>query len=44
MQARQIQFATNIPVKAGDIIGLDNANSALIFKTGVLGVFPEFWT
>jgi hypothetical protein len=38
------QFAANIPLKAGDIIALDNANSALIFKTGVLGVFPEFWT
>jgi hypothetical protein len=38
------QFAANIPVKAGDMIALDNANSALIFKTGVLGVFPEFWT
>ena len=38
------QFSTSIPVKAGDIIGLDNANSALIFKTGVLGEFPESWT
>jgi len=37
------QFSTNLPVKAGDLIGLDNANSALIFKTGVLGAFPEFW-
>ena len=35
---------TSIPVKAGDIIGLDNANSALMFKTGVLGAFPESWT
>ena len=38
------QFSTNLPVKAGDIIGLDNANSALMFKTGVLGALPEFWT
>jgi hypothetical protein len=38
------QFAANIPVKAGDIIGLDNSNDALVFKTGVLGSFPEFWT
>ncbi len=38
------QFSTSIAVKAGDIIGLDNANSALIFKTGVLGAFPELWT
>jgi hypothetical protein len=38
------QFTANIPIKAGDVIGLDNANSALIFKTGVLGAFPEFWT
>ena len=38
------QFDANIPVKAGDVIGLDNSNSALIFKTGVLGAFPEFWT
>jgi hypothetical protein len=38
------QFSTNLAVKAGDIIGVDNANSALIFKTGVLGSFPEFWT
>jgi hypothetical protein len=38
------QFSTNLPVKAGDIIGLDNASSALIFKTGVLGSFPELWT
>jgi hypothetical protein len=38
------QFSASIPVKAGDIIGVDNANSALIFKTGVLGAFPELWT
>lgn len=38
------QFAANIPIKAGDVIGLDNSSSALIFKTGVLGAFPEFWT
>jgi hypothetical protein len=38
------QFTASIPVKAGDIIGVDNANSALIFKTGVLGAFPELWT
>ncbi len=38
------QFSASIPIKAGDVIGLDNANSALIFKTGVLGAFPEFWT
>jgi hypothetical protein len=37
------QFSTSLAVKTGDIIGLDNANSALIFKTGVLGEFPEFW-
>ena len=38
------QFTVGIPIKAGDVIGLDNANSALIFKTGVLGEFPELWT
>ena len=38
------QFSARIPIRAGDLIGLDNRNSALIFKTGVLGAFPEFWT
>ena len=43
-QSAPTSSRTSIPVKAGDIIGLDNANSALMFKTGVLGEFPEFWT
>ncbi len=38
------QFSARIPIRAGDLIGLDNRNSALIFRTGVLGAFPEFWT
>jgi hypothetical protein len=38
------QFTVSIPVKVGDVIGLDNANSALIFKTGVPDAFPEIWT
>lgn len=38
------EFSTNLPVQAGDIIGLDNSSDALIFETGVLGAFPEFWT
>jgi hypothetical protein len=38
------QFTVSIPVKVGDVIGLDNANSALIFKTGVADAFPEIWT
>jgi hypothetical protein len=37
-------FATNLPIKAGDVIAVDNGNSALIFTTGVLGAFPEVFT
>ncbi len=37
-------FTTSLPVRAGDLIGLDNASSALLFRTGVLGEFPEYWT
>jgi hypothetical protein len=38
------QFTVSIPVKVGDVIGVDNANSALIFKTGIPDAFPEIWT
>jgi hypothetical protein len=37
-------FATNLPIKAGDVIGLDNESQALIFTKKVLGAFPEVFT
>jgi hypothetical protein len=36
-------FATSLPIKAGDVIGVDNASSALMFTTGVLGAYPELF-
>jgi hypothetical protein len=37
-------FATNLPIKAGDIIGLDNQTQALIFTKDVPGAFPKVFT
>jgi hypothetical protein len=37
-------FATSLPIKAGDIIGLDNESQALIFAKGVMGAFPRVFT
>ena len=37
-------FATNLPIKAGDIIGLDNETQALIFTKDVPGAFPKVFT
>ena len=37
-------FATSLPIKAGDVIGLDNESQALIFTKNVLGAFPEVFT
>jgi hypothetical protein len=34
-------FATSLPIKVGDVIGLDNESNALIFTTGVPGAYPE---
>jgi hypothetical protein len=34
-------FTTSLPIKAGDVIGLDNDTHALIFTTNVLGDFPQ---
>ncbi len=34
-------FTTSLPIKAGDVIGLDNETGALIFTTGVPGAFPK---
>jgi hypothetical protein len=35
------EFATSLPIKAGDVIAVDNESEALIFTTGVLGAFPK---
>ena len=34
-------FTTSLPIKAGDVIGLDNESSSLMFTTGVLGAYPK---
>jgi hypothetical protein len=37
-------FAANLPIKAGDIIGLDNQTQALIFTKDLPGAFPRVFT
>jgi hypothetical protein len=37
-------FTTNLPIRVGDAIGLDNGNSALIFKPNVTGESFTFHT
>jgi hypothetical protein len=37
-------FPTSLPIKAGDIIGLDNSSSALIFKEKVFGEYPQVFS
>ena len=34
-------FTTSLPIKVGDVIGIDNANQALIFTTKVPGDYPK---
>jgi hypothetical protein len=36
-------FATSLPVKAGDVIGVDNESSSLMFATGILGNYPALF-
>jgi hypothetical protein len=36
-------FTTSLPIKAGDIIGVDNSSSSLMFATAVLGNYPALF-
>jgi hypothetical protein len=36
--------STSLPIKAGDVIGVDNKSSALMFATGVLGEYPSLFS
>jgi hypothetical protein len=36
-------FATNLPVRSGDILGLENSNDALLFDTGTLTTFTAYY-
>lgn len=37
-------FATNLPVRTGDILGLENSNSALLFDAGTLTTFTAYYS
>jgi hypothetical protein len=36
-------FATSLPVRTGDLIGLENSNSALLFDAGTLTTFTAYY-